>query len=90
MKLHDFDFHLPHEFTAQAPLDVRSSSHLQTMDGRGSLSDRMFRELPQFFSPGDVMAFNDTKVIKARLFRKKERGGQIETLVERGVRTATP
>lgn len=83
MKLHDFDFHLPPELIAQAPLDARSSSRLLTMDGRGSLSDCTFRELPQFLNPGDVMVFNDTKVIKARLFGKKESGGKIEALVER-------
>ncbi len=83
MKLHDFDFHLPPELIAQAPLDVRSSSRLLTMDGRGSLSDCTFRDLPQFLNPGDVMVFNDTKVIKARLFGKKESGGKIEALVER-------
>jgi S-adenosylmethionine:tRNA ribosyltransferase-isomerase len=83
MKLQDFDFHLPPELIAQTPLEKRSASRLLTMDGNGFLSDRQFNELSQFLNSGDVMVFNDTKVIKARLFGKKDTGGKIEALVER-------
>ncbi len=83
MKLQDFDFHLPSELIAQTPLEKRSDSRLLTMDGNGLLSDRQFNELPQFLNSNDVMIFNDTKVIKARLFGEKESGGKIEALVER-------
>jgi S-adenosylmethionine:tRNA ribosyltransferase-isomerase len=83
MKLQDFDFHLPPELIAQTPLEKRSASRLLTMDGNGFLSDRQFNELSQFLNPEDVMVFNDTKVIKARLFGEKDTGGKIEALVER-------
>jgi S-adenosylmethionine:tRNA ribosyltransferase-isomerase len=83
MKLQDFDFHLPPELIAQTPLEKRSASRLLTMIGNGFLSDRQFNELSQFLNSGDVMVFNDTKVIKARLFGKKDTGGKIEALVER-------
>ncbi len=83
MKLQEFDFHLPQELIAQAPLDRRSASRLLIMDGLGRLSDHVFGELPGFLSPGDLLVFNDTKVIRARLFGKKESGGKIEVMVER-------
>ena len=83
MKLQDFDFYLPPELIAQTPLERRSASRLLTMGGNGLISDRQFNELSQYLNSGDVMVFNDTKVIKARLLGKKDTGGKIEALVER-------
>ena len=80
--LSDFDFSLPPELIAQHPSAERSASRL--LDGRSSLpADRVFRELPTLLNPGDLLVFNDTKVIKARLFGAKASGGAVEALVER-------
>ncbi len=78
----DFDFALPPELIAQHPLPERSASRL--LDGRGPTpQDRIFRDLPDLLQPGDLLVFNDTQVIKARLFGRKASGGAVELLVER-------
>src|SRR6185312_1502274 len=80
--LSDFDFALPPELIAQHPAPERSASRL--LDGRGAAPvDRIFHELPALLNPGDLMVFNDTQVIKARLFGEKPTGGKVELLVER-------
>ena len=81
--LADFDFELPPELIAQHPAAERSASRL--LDGRGPApADRIFRELPGLIERGDLMVFNDTRVIRARLFgRKNDSGGVVEALVER-------
>jgi len=80
----DFTYELPPELIAQQPLAERSASRLLTLDGAtGALADRQMRELPQFVAPGDLLVFNDTKVIPARLFALKESGGKVELLLER-------
>jgi S-adenosylmethionine:tRNA ribosyltransferase-isomerase len=80
--LSDFDFALPPELIAQHPASERSGSRL--LDGTGAHPvDRLFRELPQLLAPGDLIVFNDTRVIKARLFGVKTTGGAVELLVER-------
>ncbi len=84
MKTQDFDFRLPPELIAQFPSEVRRASRLLTLDGRdGALRDRLFSALPEMMQPNDLIIFNDTRVIKARLFGAKETGGQVELLVER-------
>jgi S-adenosylmethionine:tRNA ribosyltransferase-isomerase len=82
MRLSDFDYSLPSELIAQFPAPERTGSRLLHVDGI-SLSDRLFAELPGLLHPGDVLVFNDTRVIKARLFGQKTTGGQVEILVER-------
>ena len=80
--LADFDFALPPELVAQHPAPERSASRL--LDGRGEAPvDRVFRELPALLEPGDLLVFNDTRVIKARLLGRKASGGAVEALVER-------
>ncbi|NML13888.1 tRNA preQ1(34) S-adenosylmethionine ribosyltransferase-isomerase QueA [Azohydromonas caseinilytica] len=80
--LSDFDFHLPPELIAQQPATERSASRL--LDGRGTFpADRVFRELPSLLQPGDLLVFNDTRVIKARLYGEKPTGGAVEALIER-------
>ena len=80
--LSDFDFTLPPELIAQHPPEQRSSSRL--LDGRESLLvDRQFTDLPSLLLPGDLLVFNDTKVVKARLFGQKASGGRLELLIER-------
>jgi S-adenosylmethionine:tRNA ribosyltransferase-isomerase len=78
----DFDFALPPELIAQHPAPERSGSRL--LDGCGTAPvDRAFRELPALLRPRDLLVFNDTRVIKARLFGRKASGGAVEGLVER-------
>ena len=78
----DFDFALPPDLIAQHPAAERSASRL--LDGRSVPPvDRVFRELPELLHPGDLLVFNDTKVIKARLYGAKASGGAVEALVER-------
>jgi S-adenosylmethionine:tRNA ribosyltransferase-isomerase len=80
--LADFDFVLPPALIAQHPAPERTGSRL--LDGsQAPPVDRIFHELPSLLAPGDLLVFNDTKVIKARLFGKKTSGGKIELLVER-------
>jgi S-adenosylmethionine:tRNA ribosyltransferase-isomerase len=84
MKTSDFHYHLPEELIAQQPLPERSASRLLTLDGNsGQYRDRQFRDLPEFLKPGDLLVFNDTRVIPARLFGHKESGGKVELLIER-------
>ncbi|MBO9514604.1 MAG: tRNA preQ1(34) S-adenosylmethionine ribosyltransferase-isomerase QueA [Variovorax sp.] len=80
--LSDFDFHLPPELVAQHPASERSASRL--LDGTSDTPvDRIFRDLPSLLRPGDLLVFNDTRVVKARLFGEKPTGGKLELLVER-------
>ncbi|MFZ5543931.1 MAG: tRNA preQ1(34) S-adenosylmethionine ribosyltransferase-isomerase QueA [Pseudomonadota bacterium] len=80
--LSDFDFALPPELIAQHPVPERSGSRL--LDGTGPEPvGRMFRELPSLLDARDLLVFNDTRVIKARLFGAKDTGGAVEALVER-------
>jgi S-adenosylmethionine:tRNA ribosyltransferase-isomerase len=80
--LGDFDFALPPELIAQHPAAERSGSRL--LDGTGPAPvDRVFRQLPELLREGDLLVFNDTQVVKARLFGEKPTGGKLELLVER-------
>ena len=84
MFLNDFDFELPPDLIAQLPADERSASRLLYLDGAsGALSDGRFTQLLQHVVRGDVMVFNDTRVIKARLTGSKDSGGKVEVLIER-------
>ena len=84
MKRTDFNYQLPAELIAQRPLEQRSASRLLCLDRQsGDLSDRKFNELPSLLNPGDLLVFNNTEVIPARLFGRKASGGRIEILVER-------
>ena len=80
--LGDFDFDLPELLIAQHPAPERSGSRL--LDGRASPpTDRIFRELPSLLRAGDLLVFNDTRVVKARVFGEKASGGKLELLIER-------
>lgn len=82
--LSDFDFHLPQELIAQVPLPERSASRLLQVDG-DTLVDRAFADIVDLLSPGDLLVFNDTRVLKARFFGVKQTGGKVEVLIERVV-----
>ena len=84
MRRSDFDYPLPPELIAQAPLPQRSASRLLCLDGAaGRWSDRWVRELPDLLAPGDLLVFNDTRVVPARLAGRKASGGKVEILLER-------
>ena len=80
--LSDFDFDLPDALIAQTPLPQRSASRLLQVDG-DSLHDKTFADVVALLSEGDLLVFNDTRVLKARFFGVKESGGKVEVLVER-------
>lgn len=82
LSLDDFDYALPPELIAQHPAAERGGSRLLCLSGE-ALTDRMFAALPQLLAPGELLVFNDTRVIKARLYGQKESGGKIEALIER-------
>jgi S-adenosylmethionine:tRNA ribosyltransferase-isomerase len=87
MQLSDFNYDLPPQLIAQHPLANRTDSRLlEIRMGEGNITqlyDRQFQDIAQIFKPGDLLIFNDTKVIPARLHGKKETGGNIELLIER-------
>jgi len=84
MKKSDFHFDLPPELIAQAPLPERSASRLLVVpNDQNGFIDRTMRDLPEFLAAGDLLVFNDTRVIPARLYGQKESGGRVEILLER-------
>ena len=84
MRVADFTFDLPEALIARHPLPDRSASRLLTLDGTtGALAHRHFPDLLEYLRPGDLMVFNNTRVIPARLFGQKASGGKLEVLVER-------
>ncbi|MCK9398059.1 MAG: tRNA preQ1(34) S-adenosylmethionine ribosyltransferase-isomerase QueA [Methylobacter sp.] len=84
MKKSDFNYHLPEALIAQKPLAERDASRLLCMDrNTGRINDRQFTDLIDLIDERDLLIFNDTKVIPARLFGKKQSGGKVEILIER-------
>lgn len=84
MKLTDFRFELPPELIAQFPMPDRTASRLLALDGTsGEWQDYAFRDLLKLLKPEDLLVFNNTKVIPARLLGQKETGGKVEVLIER-------
>ena len=81
-KLSDFDYQLPEELIASSPPEKRGDSRLLASDGTKIL-DLKFKDIIDFINPNDIIVFNDSKVIKARLFGQKTSGGKIEILIER-------
>ena len=84
MKKSDFHYELPPELIAQAPLPQRSASRLLVVPpGDDAFEDMHVRDLPSLLRAGDLLVFNDTRVIPARLFGQKASGGRVEILIER-------
>ncbi len=84
MRRADFSYPLPAELIARHPLPERTASRLLALDGAdGALRDLMFRDLETLLRPGDLLVLNDTRVLPARLFGRKESGGACEILLER-------
>lgn len=90
MRTQDFDFLLPANLIAQHPTTERTASRLLRLNGvDGHLSDDLFIDLPDYLQAGDLLVFNDTRVIKARLFGQKHSGGNVEVLIERVINQHT-
>ena len=84
MLIEEFDFDLPQHLIAQAPLQKRDSSRLLVLNKNTKLfSDKKFVDFVDLLNPNDLLIFNDTRVIKARLFGKKITGGKVEIMIER-------
>lgn len=84
MRIEEFDYTLPQDLIAQSPAAERGASRLLHLDGAsGSVSDDYFSSLPGYLKAGDLLVFNDTRVIKARLYGIRESGGKVEALIER-------
>src|SRR5690606_33430602 len=83
LELSQFDYELPHELIAQFPAATRTGSRMLHLDPQSQLHDRQFADLPQLLRPNDLLVFNDTRVIKARLLGRKHTGGKVEVLIER-------
>ena len=86
MKKSDFYYHLPEHLIAQKPLTDRTDSRLLCMNKKtGQLENQMFTDFVDLINENDLLVFNDTKVIPARLYGKKQTGGKVEILIERVV-----
>ncbi|WP_230661458.1 tRNA preQ1(34) S-adenosylmethionine ribosyltransferase-isomerase QueA [Psychrobacter sp. I-STPA10] len=83
LSVNDYDYDLPESLIARYPLEQRSASRLLYLPQTGNIEDRQFSHLPDLLNAGDLIVFNDTKVMKARLFGQKDTGGKVEVLVER-------
>lgn len=92
----DYDYELPDNLIARYPLAQRSASKLLYLPASveatqtSQVQDHLFTELPDLLNAGDLIVFNDTKVMKARLFGNKDTGGKIEVLIERLMDSADP
>jgi S-adenosylmethionine:tRNA ribosyltransferase-isomerase len=85
MRRADFHYELPASLIAQAPLSGRSDSRLLCLDSSGDCADSRISQLPGLLAAGDLLVFNDTRVLPARLRGQKQSGGQIELLIERHI-----
>jgi S-adenosylmethionine:tRNA ribosyltransferase-isomerase len=84
MRPADFSYQLPQALIAQYPSPTRTQSRLLVLDATsGAVRDKQVHELPSLLSPGDLLVFNDTRVVKARLCATKSTGAKVEVLVER-------
>ncbi|MBQ0108542.1 MAG: S-adenosylmethionine:tRNA ribosyltransferase-isomerase, partial [Phascolarctobacterium sp.] len=82
MKVTVFDYDLPKELIAQHPMEPRDHSRLLVLDkDTGVIQHRHFYDLPEYLRPGDLLVFNDTRVIPARLYGKKDTGANVEVLL---------
>src|SRR3712207_3045901 len=84
MRTDDFDYDLPSELIAQTPIEPRDASRLLVLDrANGHIEHAIFRDLPRFLKPGDVLVANESRVLPARLFGHKATGGKAEVLLLR-------
>ena len=81
MKTSDFDYNLPEELIAEYPLESRSASRLLIYNNE--IEHKYFKDILDYFDEGDLLVLNNTSVIPARIFGKKDSGGQVEVMLER-------
>ena len=81
MKTSDFDYNLPEELIAEYPLESRSASRLLVYNNE--IEHKFFKDILDYFDEGDLLVLNNTSVIPARIFGKKDSGGQVEVMLER-------
>ena len=81
MKTSDFDYYLPEELIAEYPLESRSASRLLIYNNE--IEHKFFKDILDYFDEGDLLVLNNTSVIPARIFGKKDSGGQVEVMLER-------
>ena len=81
MKTSDFDYHLPKELIANYPLDKRTSSRL--LVHLNQIKHKTFKDILNYFQEGDLLVVNNTSVIPARIYGKKQSGGSVEVMLER-------
>ena len=90
MRLSDFDYALPEQLIAQAPIEKRDQSRLLVVDRPSeTIEHRAFADLPDYLRDDDLMVFNDTRVVAARLIGRKQTGGRVEALLLRRLAPAT-
>ncbi|MGZ3737209.1 MAG: S-adenosylmethionine:tRNA ribosyltransferase-isomerase, partial [Bdellovibrionota bacterium] len=84
MKLSEFDFHVPEELVAQRPLEQRSASKMLVLHRKsGAIEHRQFLDLPDYLAKPDLLIFNRSKVVKARLIGQRSTGGKVEIFMLR-------
>ncbi|MGE5251194.1 MAG: S-adenosylmethionine:tRNA ribosyltransferase-isomerase, partial [Bacteroidota bacterium] len=84
MRTSDFDYHLPESSIAQTPIEPRDASRLLVLKREtGGVEHRIFRDIGEYLNPGDLLVLNQTRVIPARIFARKESGGRVELLLLR-------
>ena len=82
MKVSDFDYDLPKELIAQTPISKRDEARLMVLDrSKKTIEHKKFKDIVEYLNPGDVLVRNNTKVIPARLYGKKETGANVECLL---------
>lgn len=82
MKVSDFDYDLPKELIAQTPISKRDEARLMVLDrSKKTIEHKKFKDIVKYLNPGDVLVRNNTKVIPARLYGKKETGANVEFLL---------
>jgi S-adenosylmethionine:tRNA ribosyltransferase-isomerase len=79
----NFSYDLPEELIAQYPTKDRDSSRLLCLESENRITDTSFKQFSEYLNPGDLIVLNDTRVIPARLFARKETGGKVEIMLER-------
>src|SRR5258706_12525722 len=90
MKTSDFDYELPESSIAQTPIEPRDSSRLLVLHrNTGELEHKIFRDVTDYLKAGDLLVLNQTRVIPARIFAKKETGGRVELLLLRRLDKST-
>ena len=86
MKLSEFDYYLPEELIAQTPIEKRDESRLMVLDkNTGKIEHKVFKDIIDYLEPGDCLVRNNTKVIPARLYGKKETGANVEFVLLKNI-----